>query len=88
LVTNGYSQKQELDADSVAMSLMSLSGYEPSSLIDMLKVLEKGQVSHPGGFNKTHPTPAQRITNAQKTVDKYNVEDTRNFRVPRYQSVI
>ena len=87
IVTNGYSQAQELDADSVAMSLMSLAGYEPSSLVEMLQALEKNQSSHPGGFNKTHPTPAQRITNAQRTVGSYNVEDTRSFRVPRYAAV-
>jgi predicted Zn-dependent protease len=86
MVTNGYSRSQELDADSVAMSLMSLAGYEPSSLIEMLRVLEQNQSSHPGGFNKTHPTPAQRISNAQKTAGKYNVEDTRSYRQDRYRA--
>jgi predicted Zn-dependent protease len=87
MVTNGYSRSQELDADSVALSLLSLAGYEPSSLIEMLRVLEKNQSGHPGGFNNTHPTPAQRITGAEKTVDKYNVEDTRSYRQTRYSAV-
>jgi len=87
MVTNGYSRTQEYEADSMAMSLLDLAGYEPSSLIDVLKVLEKTQSSHPGGFNKTHPSPTDRITNAQKTVGNYKVPDTRSFRVSRYAAV-
>jgi len=87
MVTNGYSRTQEYEADSMAMSLMDLAGYEPSSLVDMLKTLEKTQSSHPGGFNKTHPSPTDRITNAQKTVGNYNVPDTRSFRTSRYAAV-
>jgi len=87
MVTNGYSRTQEYEADSMAMSLLDLAGYEPSSLVDVLKVLEKTQSSHPGGFNKTHPSPTDRITNAQKTVGKYNVPDTRSFRASRYAAV-
>ena len=87
LVTNGYSRTQELDADSFAMGLMSLAGYEPSSLIDMLQVLERNQGSHPGGFNNTHPTPTQRISNARNTVGNYDVPDTRSYRQARYGAV-
>ena len=87
MVSNGYSRSQELDADSMAMSLLYLAGYEPSSLLEMLKVLEKEQGGHPGGFNKTHPTPAQRISNAERTVGNYKVEDTRSYRRARYAAV-
>jgi len=84
MVTNGYSRTQEQDADTTAMALMALAGYEPSALIDMLRVLERNQPGRPGGFNSTHPTPAQRISNAQRTVGNYNVQDTRSFRQARY----
>ena len=87
MVTNGYSQTQEFEADTMAMELLAVAGYEPSSLVEVLRVLEKNQVSHPGGFNKTHPSPAQRITNAQKTVGNYTVEDTRSYRQARYSAV-
>ena len=87
MVTNGYSQSQEFEADTMAMELMALAGYEPSSLVDVLKVLEKSQSSHPGGFNKTHPTPTQRIASAQKTVGKHSVNDTRSFRQARFAGV-
>jgi len=88
MMTNGYSRSQEYDADSTAMVLMSLAGYEPSSLISMLRVLDRNQSGHPGGFNSTHPTPALRITNAEKSVGKFSVEDTRSYRMGRFASVI
>jgi beta-barrel assembly-enhancing protease len=84
MMKNGYSQKQEFEADSTGMAFLSLAGYEPSALLDMLEVLQKTQGSHPGGFNKTHPTPAQRITNAKKTVGNYKVPDTRSYRTQRF----
>jgi len=71
-----------------AMHLMSLAGYEPSSLLDMLQVLEKEQGSHPGGFNSTHPAPAQRIDNAQRLIGQYDVQDTRSYRQTRYKKVL
>jgi predicted Zn-dependent protease len=87
MVNNGYSQPQEFEADSMAMELLALIGYEPGSLLEMLAVLEKNQPGRPGGFNKTHPSPAQRITNAKKASGKYQVPDTRSFRKARYDSV-
>jgi len=88
MVSSGYSRTQELDADSFAMVLMSLAGYEPSSMIDMLQVLERNQSSRPGGFNNTHPTPSQRISNARNTVGNYDVPDTRSYRQARYAAAV
>ena len=89
MVTNGYSRDQEYDADSTALALLELAGYEPSSLISMLRVLEKNQAGKTGGFGKTHPTPAQRIANAEKKAGNFRVDpDTRSFRVSRYKAAI
>ena len=87
MVTNGYSRTQEFEADTMAMELMALAGYEPSSLIEMLRVLERNQPGRPGGFNKTHPAPGQRITNAQKTAGNFKVTDTRSYRQERFKGV-
>jgi len=87
MVNNGYSQPQEFESDTVAMDLLALAGYEPTSLLEMLAVLEKNQPGKPGGFNKTHPTPTQRITNARKTAGKYQIADTRAYRQVRYDAV-
>jgi len=84
MVNNGYSQSQEYDADNTALSLMASAGYNPQGLIDMLNELGAIQSKTPGGFNKTHPSPAQRITNAQKSIGKYNVANTSANRQGRF----
>jgi len=83
MVNNGYSQTQEFEADNTAMRLLASAGYSPSGLIDMLRELSAVQTGS-SGFGKTHPTPAQRITNAQKTVGSYRVADTRSYRQARF----
>jgi predicted Zn-dependent protease len=87
MLNSGFSRDQEFAADTAALELMANSGYEPSSLIEMLHSLEKNQASHAGGFNKTHPTPVQRVTSAEKSIPLYNVQDTRSFRQARYAAV-
>jgi predicted Zn-dependent protease len=89
LVINGYSQKQEFEADLTALEIMANAGYTPSSLIDMLKVLEKNQPGKPGGFNKTHPSPKERIAGVEKEIGKYKdkVSDTRSSRQQRFSNV-
>ncbi|MDR1105871.1 MAG: M48 family metalloprotease [Treponema sp.] len=85
MVNSGYSQTQEFDADAAALSLMSAAGYDPAALVEMLKMLESNQTGSSGGFGKTHPTPAQRIGNAEKNMPKYAAVNTRPFRAERYQ---
>jgi predicted Zn-dependent protease len=86
MVNNGYSQGQEFDADTLALSLLASAGYEPSSLVEMLRSLEQNQPGNPGGFGKTHPSPDKRIDNVNKTLNNFAVPDTRPFRVPRYRA--
>ena len=89
LVNNGYSQSQEFDADNTAMSLLASAGYNSSGLLDMLRELNAAQSAAPaGGFTKTHPTPAQRITNAEKSVSQYRVADTSQYRQARFQTSV
>jgi len=85
LVNNGYSQTQEFEADNTAMRLLASAGYSPSGLIDMLRELRSVQTGS-SGFGKTHPTPARRITNAERTVGNYRVADTRSYRQSRFTS--
>jgi len=83
MVNSGYSQSQEFEADTTAMSLMASAGYKPSGLIEMLRSLSSVQRSG-SGFGKTHPTPAQRITNAERTVSSHRVADTSASRQERF----
>jgi predicted Zn-dependent protease len=84
MINNGYSRSQEFDADDLALSLLASAGYDPRNLLDMLQELDKNQ--SPGGFNKTHPAPRDRITNANRKLGAYKVSDTdtRSFRRARF----
>ena len=83
-MNSGYSQAQEYEADNTAMSLLAAAGYKPSGLMDMLNELAAVQGNSSGGFNKTHPTPARRINNAQQSINKYNVADNSASRQARF----
>jgi len=85
LVNNGYSQVQEFEADNTALSLMASAKYNPSGLIEMLNSLINVQT--PGsGFGKTHPSPAQRIANVEKSLAKYRVANTSSLRNERFNA--
>jgi len=88
LVNNGYSKTQEYDADNTALKLMAGAGYNPNGLIDMLNELNNIQSKTAGGFNKTHPTPAQRIANAKNSVGNYKVADNSAKRKARFTSAV
>jgi predicted Zn-dependent protease len=85
MVVKGFSKKDELEADETALSLLASAGYQPSGLMEMLDLLKEKQGNDKTkGFGKTHPTPAERITAANKVIGKYKVDDTRSYRTNRY----
>ena len=86
MLKNGYSRPQEFEADKSAIALLAASGYDPGGLLEILRVLQRVQQNQKGGFNSTHPTPADRITNAEQYSSGYRVPDTRSYRAPRYKN--
>jgi predicted Zn-dependent protease len=88
LIDKGYTQEQEFEADTAAMSLLAAAGYDPAGLIAMIRQLEKNQGNQSGGIIKTHPSPSQRLERAQDTASKFKVPDTRSYRAARYRQII
>jgi predicted Zn-dependent protease len=86
LLKNGFTQSQEFAADKAAIDLLAGAGYNPLGLIEILKILNKTQKDHPGGFNETHPSPALRISNAEKSAGNYRLGDTASYRQSRFKS--
>jgi len=86
MVVNGFSQTQELEADSTALSLLASAGYQPSGIVEMLQSLKQKQQGS-AGFGKTHPSPDTRLASVNRNLGKYKVEDTRTFRIPRYDAI-
>ncbi|GHV33226.1 peptidase M48 [Spirochaetia bacterium] len=82
LFENSYSREQEFAADTYALKLLAGAGYSPASLVDVLTLLQK--TGGTGGYNGTHPLPAQRINNIHGEVPRYPVQDTRSFRASRF----
>jgi len=86
----GFSRVQEFDADITAMSLLAAAGYNPQSMVEMLRELDKIQGSGNAntGFNRTHPSPSSRMVNASVAVSRYaNISDTGRFREKRFNSL-
>jgi len=86
MLKNGYSQSQEFEADREAVALLYKAGYDPAALTDLLKVLQRVQSSQKGGFNTTHPSPRERITNVESL--RYRTQDTRTYRAARFKTAI
>jgi len=66
IFSGGYSQLQEFEADSTAFNLLASAGYNPESLIELMRILDSFQWDKTGGLNSTHPLPSQRIENLQR----------------------
>ena len=87
MVRYGYSQVQEFEADIKALELLAAAGYDPGALAEMLRILERTQPSQTGGFNSTHPTPAERIRNIEGPARQIGIPDTRSHRVQRFRDI-
>ena len=87
LTVKGYSRDQEFQADIYAVKLLALAGYSPASLVDVLALLQKTTAT--GGFNDTHPAPAQRISNVRQELTRnkrfYQAQDTAPSRSARFE---
>ncbi|MDR0401146.1 MAG: M48 family metalloprotease [Treponema sp.] len=89
LIDRGYSREQEFDADTAALALLAVAGYDPASLLTMLRILEQDEngESQSTGLVRTHPSPTQRIANVEKTLPKFKVPNTRSYRAARYGQI-
>jgi predicted Zn-dependent protease len=84
LFKNGFSQAQEFEADLRAVTLLRNAGYDPAALGRMLAILEKIQPLRPGGFNTTHPLPADRLANLSRVSLIGAGGGTRAYRASRF----
>jgi len=61
LLTKGYDRSQEYEADLYAATLLQRAGYDPRSLLEVLKILHAQAETASGGWFYTHPAPSDRI---------------------------
>jgi beta-barrel assembly-enhancing protease len=61
ILTSGYSQQQETNADSTGEKLLIAAGYDPNGLVKFLKRAEQRKGTGGGKLFSTHPGTADRI---------------------------
>lgn len=64
-----YGRDDELQSDRLGVRFMSQAGYDPRSMIDVMKVLEEASAGNqPPEFFSTHPNPENRIARIQEAI--------------------
>jgi predicted Zn-dependent protease len=62
VLSTKYGREAELESDKWGVRLMEMAGYDPRSMIDVMRVLdEAGGGGGPPEFLSTHPKPANRV---------------------------
>jgi predicted Zn-dependent protease len=92
LVNSGYSRDQELEADQTALGNLRAVGYDPESLADMLRVMQRRLKAGGLDFAKTHPDPKIRIDAIEKALKgqkpPVTASDAEAVRQARYKAAL
>jgi predicted Zn-dependent protease len=66
-----FGRQDELEADRLGVRLGSEAGYDPRSMIELMKILEQSsQGNRPPEFFSTHPNPENRIQKIQQAIQE------------------
>jgi len=65
-----YSREHELESDRLGVRFMTQAGYDPRSLMDVMRILEQasGGPSNRPEFMQTHPNPGNRIEQIERAI--------------------
>lgn len=64
-----FSRSDELESDSLGIQYMTQAGYDPRSLIDVMRILESaGGPNRPAEFMSTHPDPGNRVATIEDAI--------------------
>jgi predicted Zn-dependent protease len=71
LVNMRFGRQDELESDQLGVRFSSEAGYDPRSMIELMKILEQSsQGNRPPEFFSTHPNPENRISRIQEAIQK------------------
>lgn len=88
MIDSGYSRDAEYEADQSALATMQRVGYDPQAMVAMLRTMEVQLTDDSTGFGKTHPSPVDRIEEAQETLGEYFVPDPPAVRYERFNKTM
>ena len=84
LTSSGYSRDLELEADKNAVTILQNSGYNPYSLITILKRLKAHTKPNANDFTSTHPDNDERIAQVSQLLQGIKPPSTPSIRVTRF----
>lgn len=70
-ILSGFSQKEELEADTLAVKYVALAGYDPQAaftVLDKLWQFKKKEKNYPFSYVKTHPDTGLRIKSVKESL--------------------
>jgi predicted Zn-dependent protease len=71
LVNMRFGRQDELESDRLGVRFTSETGYDPRSLVALMKILDQSsQGNRPPEFFSTHPNPENRIQRIQAAVQE------------------
>lgn len=71
VLSTKYGREAELESDRWGVRLMEMAGYNPESMVDVMRVLdEAGGGGGPPEFLSTHPKPANRVAYIEEVIAK------------------
>jgi predicted Zn-dependent protease len=71
VLSTKYGREAELESDRWGVRLMEMAGYDPRSMVDVMRVLdEAGGGGGPPEFLSTHPKPANRVAYIEEVIAK------------------
>ena len=69
LVTMRFGRQDELEADQLGVRLTGESGYDPNSMVALMKILARSsEGGRPPEFFSTHPSPENRIQRIEQAI--------------------
>ena len=74
LITNGYSQENESDADKFGQGVAAKSGWNPKGMVDLMQIfdgLEKAHPSQVAPYKRSHPYAVDRVKAATSRAPTY-----------------
>ncbi len=72
LMTLKYGRDDELQSDNLAVRFTASSGYDPRSMVEVMKILGAARGDGPSGpeFFQTHPNPENRIARIEEAINQ------------------
>lgn len=84
MIESGYSRSQEYEADEAALATLKRVGYDPQAMVETLQTMREKFTEESSGFAKTHPSPEDRIEEAQDIIGEYAPPTIPDVRTNRF----